>query len=55
MTNLRMAGFDHQDKDIRIGYYYTFSTSDTDDLDRYYMKDGDDFITAAISNENLFK
>ena len=45
---------DHEDRSIRIGHYYSFTTYDEKELDKYYEKDGKEFINAALKNTNLF-
>lgn len=46
---------DHEDKYIRFGHYYSFTTNDPSELEKYYSQDGSDFIQIAISNNNLFR
>jgi hypothetical protein len=45
---------DHEDKYIRFGHYYSFGTNDPSELEKYYSRDGRDFIQIANSNNNLF-
>ena len=45
---------DHEDKYIRFGHYYSFDTNDPSELEKYYSRDGSDFIQIANSNNNLF-
>lgn len=45
----------HEDQAIRIGHYYSFRCSDVNELDTSYEKDGQDFIDAALRNDNLYK
>jgi hypothetical protein len=45
---------DHEDKYIRFGHYYSFATNEPSELEKYYSRDGRDFIQIANSNNNLF-
>jgi hypothetical protein len=46
---------DHEDKYIRFGHYYSFATNDPSELEKYYSRDGSDFIESATGNNNLFR
>lgn len=45
----------HEDPSIRQGHYFSFDTYEPDELDRYFERDGDQFISAAIINDNLYR
>lgn len=45
----------HQDAALRIGFYQTFDPLSFSDLPAYFSRDGEEFVTAAMYNPNLWK
>src|SRR5262249_40159002 len=46
---------DHQDQDVRIGYYSSFRPVDPAEVEQAFKRDKDAFVEAAIENEYFYR
>lgn len=53
--NLHEWMANHEDKYIRLGHYSSFNTHEPERLEKYFARDGGDFIQMATNNNYLYR